>query len=219
MKYEIGPQKPDNLQEEWPGQFNIFSHFESFTGIPQPLFLITTRKENGKANACFHTWSCFSGDGGGFFAIMPGLMRHTHTYRNILREKEFCVNFIDASHYESCIKTIEHNAEDIDELQDAGFTEEPAAAVKAPRIREAFLSFECTLESDSDLSGIGVNAMIIGRVVHAARDAQQKDSASICSDKSFMYYIQNPADFTTGKPNSNAVAQLRLVREDHTINS
>lgn len=214
MKYEIGPQRPESLKEEWPGQFDIFSHFESYTGIPQPLFLITTRKENGKTNACFHTWSCFSGDNGGFFAIMPGLMQHTHTYRNIQRDKEFCVNFIDASYYNACIKTIEHNEEDIDELLDAGFTEEPAAALKAPRIKEAFLTFECTLESTADLSGKGLNAMVIGRVVHASREQQQKDPFAICSDKSFMYYIQTPANYITGEPHKNAVAQLRLVQED-----
>ena len=64
MKYEIGTQKPDNLKEYWPGQYDFFSHFEYVSGIPHALFLITTRKENGNANACFASWSCFSGDSG-----------------------------------------------------------------------------------------------------------------------------------------------------------
>lgn len=214
MKYEIGPQKPENLAEEWPGQFNFFSHFEYLTGIPHTLFLISTRKANGKTNACFHTWSCFSGDSGGFFAIMPGLMQHTHTYENILRDKEFCVNFISPAYYDACVKTIEHNTEEIDELENAGFTGEAASEVKAPRIKEAFLTFECRLESTTDLSGKGLNAMIIGKVIHAALDSRHRDIAAVCSDDSFMFYIHTPTDFKTGQPTRNAIAKLQAIREE-----
>ena len=93
MKYEIGIQKPDNLKEYWPGQYDLFSHYEYISGIPHALFLITTNKENGKANACYHSWSAFSGDSGGFFAVLTGLMQHTHTYKTFCAKKNFALIF------------------------------------------------------------------------------------------------------------------------------
>ena len=38
MKIEIGNTKPDNFIDRWPGEFNIFSHFEMALGIPHALF-------------------------------------------------------------------------------------------------------------------------------------------------------------------------------------
>lgn len=212
MKYEIGMQKPNTLKEYWPGQYDFFSHFEYVSGIPHALFLITTLKENGKTNACFHSWSSFSGDSGGFYAIMPGLMQHTHTYQNILREKEFCINFISADYYDACQHSIKNNDADIDELINSGFTPEQAKTVKTPRIKEAFLTFECTLEQVSDLSGKGISAMIVGKVMNTAIDEQHKDVESVCDD--FMFYIHAPKDLATGEGEKGAVAQLKVVRDE-----
>ena len=64
MKIEIGASRPANSIEKWPGEFEVFSHYETTLGIPHALFLITTVKANGKPNACFQSWSSFCGDGG-----------------------------------------------------------------------------------------------------------------------------------------------------------
>lgn len=211
MKFEVGETRSEAFAEDWPGQYDVFSHLEFACGVPSVMFLITTLKENGKPNACLHAWSTFSGDGGGFFAVMPGLMQSTHTYRNILRDKEFCVNFLSPDYYDRCIETIKQNGDDVDELAAGGFTAEPAKTVKPPRIREAFLSYECTLESSSDLSGKGCNAMIIGRVRHAAVD-EGRGMAEICGENGFMFNVHSPKDPETGKGGQSAVAQLRAVK-------
>ena len=65
------------------------------------MFAITTWKENGKPNVCFHSWSCFHGDKTAFFAVMGNLYQHTHTYANIKREKCFCINFLPISYYDT----------------------------------------------------------------------------------------------------------------------
>lgn len=212
MKFEVGSKKPENFSESWEGQYDVFSHFEYISGIPSVMFMITTLKENGRPNACLHAWSTFSGDRDGFFAIMAGLMQHTHTYKNILRDKEFCINFLDSSYYDSCIKTIEHNNEEDDEFLIGGFTPEPGRTIKPPRIKEAFLSYECTLESFTDLSGSGLNSMIIGRVQHAAIDESFKNIDSICGKKGFMFNIHCPKDAITGEGDKSAVASLKVVK-------
>ena len=206
MKYEFGTERPEQLKEYWPGQYELFSHYEYLSGVPHALFLITTRKENGMANACYHTWSAFSGDGGGFFVVLTGLMQHTHTYKNILREKEFCVNFLSPAYDAQCKKTIVDNGDEVDEIVSSGLTTEAARIVAMPRVKEAFLTFECLLESVSDLSGKGVSAMIVGRVVNAAVDENHKDIASWC--KNFTYYIHAPKDPATGEGEDEAWAVL-----------
>jgi len=133
-------------------------------------------------------------------------------YKNILREKEFCINFINPDYYEACQKTIKNNGEDADELLDAGFTPENAASIKTPRIKEAFIGFECKLESVSDLSGKRISAMIIGRVVNAAIDENHKYINAVCGEKGFMFYIHAPKDLATGEGEQGAIAQLRTMR-------
>lgn len=211
MKIELTETKPEHYKEYWQGQYDIFSHIEFVCGVPSVMFMITTLKDNGKPNACFHTWSTFSGDKGGFFAIMAGLMQHTHTYRNILRDKEFCVNFLSAEYYDACMKTIAENKEEIDELAAAGLTAEPSVLIKPPRIKEAFLCYECTFESACDLSGAGVNAMVIGRVRRAAVEEQHGSIEAVCGNHSFMYNVHSPKDAKTGEGETSAVAKLQVV--------
>ena len=79
MKIQIGEAFPDYFQPAYPEEFQLFSHFETAAAIPSPLFAITTWKQNGKPNVCFHAWSCFHGDSAAFFAVMGNLYQHTHT--------------------------------------------------------------------------------------------------------------------------------------------
>ena len=73
MKIEIGKDFPKYFKPSYPEEFELFSHFEVTAGIPTVLFAITTWKENGKPNVCFHSWSCFHGDKTAFFAVMGNL--------------------------------------------------------------------------------------------------------------------------------------------------
>ena len=67
MKVEMGRTFPANFKALYPEEFELFSHFEVTAAIPTVLFAITTWKENGKPNVCFHAWSCFHGDKTAFF--------------------------------------------------------------------------------------------------------------------------------------------------------
>ena len=212
MKIEIGSSKPDNFIDRWDGEFRIFSHFEMALGIPHSLFLITTLKENGKPNACFQSWSSFSGDEGGYFALTP-LVRTTHTYRNILRTREFCINFISARYFDACYETIRNNTEETDEIAAGGFTAEEGSCIRSPRIREAFMSLECALQSESDLSGRGITALIIGRVLSAAVDEDYINGARKYGQDGFMYYLYDLQDFASGDQGERKVASLNILRK------
>jgi len=123
-KIEMGTSKPENFVPTWDGQYDFFSHLEFACGIPNLMFAVTTLKENGKSNVCFHSWSTFCGDGQAFHAILGGLSQHGHTYKNIARTGEFVVNFLSKDYYDNLIKTIQQNSEDTDEFEAGGFTKE-----------------------------------------------------------------------------------------------
>ena len=213
MKIEIGSIKPDNFVDRWAGEFRIFSHFEMALGIPHALFLITTLKENGIPNACFQSWSSFSGDSGGYFAITP-LLKTTHTYQNIMRTKEFCINFISARYFDACYKTILNNSYDTDEIAAGGFTPEQAQCINVPRLQEAFLSLECTLHTNTDLSGMGITSLVIGKVLLAAMDSDYLNgSANKYGQNGFMYYLYDLQDFASGDQGERKIASLNILRK------
>ena len=152
MKIEIGTDFPKYFKPLYREEFDLFA--------------ITTWKENGQPNVCFHSWSCFHGDKTAFFAVMGNLYQHTHTYANIQRDKCFCINFLPLSYYDKLVATIHHNNIEDDEFAVGNFTLSDAKSIHAPVIQEAFLNMECVLKDIQDLSGSGITSMVIGQVQH-----------------------------------------------------
>jgi flavin reductase (DIM6/NTAB) family NADH-FMN oxidoreductase RutF len=199
MKCEIGDQRPARIREQWSNQRYILSPQEYLCGVPQALFLITTRNENGKSNACQHMWCAFGGDSGLCFSILTGIKQNTRMYKNILRDQAFCINFMTNEYDANCNATLHSNAEAANEIEACGLTAEPASVISVPRIKEAFLSVECTLRSCEDLSGKGITAMIVGKVINAVVDEAHRDVDS--AENHFTYHIHAPKARTTDEGN------------------
>jgi len=213
MKLEIGEQRPEHFKTYWPGQYEVFSHFEYACGIPSVLFAITTLKANGKPNVCFNGWSSFAGSGDGYYVIMPGMSHKGHTYQNILRTGAFVVNFLGKDYFDACAATIEQNAEETDEVKAGGFTQEPAARVDCLRLQEAFLCLECRFEREIRLSESAPSSLLIGRVVHvAAQEAYAKGIDAKYGEDGFMFNIHAPKNLKTGEGKPSAVAVCKIVR-------
>ena len=193
-----------------------------FVGIPlriggarSPEYSITTWKENGKPNVCFHSWSCFHGDKTAFFAVMGNLYQHTHTYANIKRDRCFCINFLPSSYYNNLVNTIHHNEMDEDEFAAGGFSLSGAKTIHAPVIDEAFLSMECTLKEIQDLSGAGITAMVIGQVRHiSVEESYAQGYARRYGRDGFMMLIPAPQNLVTGEPNRSAIATVQIEKCD-----
>ena len=215
MKIEIEKDFPQYFKPAYPEEFELFSHFEVTAGIPTVLFAITTWKENGKPNVCFHSWSCFHGDKTAFFAVMGNLYQHTHTYANIQREKCFCINFLPISCYDRLVNTIHKNERDDDEFAAGGFTVSNAKTIHAPTISEAFLTMECTLKEIQDLSGAGITAMVIGQVQHISVEEAYAQGYELRYGKDgFMLLVPAPQDLVTGEPNPSAIATVHIEKYD-----
>ncbi len=212
-KMEMGTVKPENFVPTWDGQYDFFSHLEFACGIPNLLFAITTLKENGRPNVCFHSWSTFCGDGQAFHAILGGLSQYNHTYKNIKRTGEFVVNFLSKDYYDGLVKTIQQNGDDTDEFEAGGFTVEAASTVNAPRIQEAFLCLECKLTQSLDLSGAGIIALITGKVEHiAVREEFAKGIDEKYGENGFMFNIHSPKDLATGQGDMSGIGVMKIAR-------
>ena len=215
MKLEVGRKRPDNFMPLSPEEFELFSHLELVSAIPQALFAVTTWKENGKPNICFHSWSCFHGDKTAFFAVMGGLYQHTHTFANIKRDKCFGINFLPVSFYDRLIETINNNGDDTDEFKAGGFTAEEAKTVNVPLIKEAFLSMECVLSDISDLSGAGITAMVTGEVQRITIDEEYtKGYEKRYGKDGFMLLAPGPQNVITGEPKKTVIANVNIERFD-----
>ncbi|HIY30082.1 MAG TPA: flavin reductase [Candidatus Mediterraneibacter avicola] len=215
MKIEIGSDFPKYFKPSYPEEFELFHHFEVTAGIPTVLFAVTTWKENGKPNVCFHSWSCFHGDKTAFFAVMGNLYQHTHSYKNIQREKCFGINFLPISSYDRLVDTIHHNELDDNEFDVGGFTLYDGKKIHAPMIREAFVNMECTLKDIQDLSGSGITAMIIGQVMHVLVEKEYAQGYDKRYGKDgFMMLVPAPQNLVTGDPNQSAIATLNIEKYD-----
>lgn len=213
MKIEIGIERPSFFQPAYPEEFDLFSHLELAAAIPQVLFAVTTWKENGKPNVCFHSWSCFHGDRTAFFAVLGNLYQHTHTYANIKRTRGFAVNFLPVHYYDALLETIRQNELDADEFSAGGFTLENARTISAPIIQESFLTLECSLKSMEDLSGAGITAMVVGQVRHCWIDADLSPE-SRCGKARYMLLMPGAQNLSTGEPNPSIIASLTIEKRD-----
>lgn len=213
MKYEISDTIPHHFVPDWPGQYDIFSHFEFTCGIPQAVFAVTTRKDNGKPNVCPQTWSSFSGNKSGYYAILGGLSPESHTYRNILRERVFCVNFLSPSYYDAMMQSIRHNGDDDDEFAVCGFHTEEARTSSAPRIAEAFLTLECELAQRVEVPDSDGFSLLVGRVRQAAvEEAYARGIDQKYGAEGFFFNIHSPVDLPSGRCAPVGVATLEIRR-------
>ncbi len=199
MKPEISTEMPSYLEEAWPAKYTLFSWLEYAANIPYPVFIISTFKENGKPNACLHSWGCLGGDHKGYSSILT-MLRSYHTAANILRSGERCINFPSAEHHAEWMPTIEHNGIDNDEIADSGFTVEPQV-VHAPRIAEYLINLECELEWERALSGDTDWHIFAGRVVHLATNEAvfELDPERRMQPISTMYNLPSTLHPLTGK--------------------
>ena len=169
MKHEIGTDQPPYLVEDWPGKYDIFSWLEYVVTVPNPIFVVTTRKANGAANANLHSWGLLVGERDHYTSLLA-MLDFTHTFANIVREGEWCLNYPAVTHYPQCFETIHCNGPDNDEIVDAGLTAEPARAVAAPRIAECAINLECKLDWHRPLYAEGRWHLFVGRILHVAMD-------------------------------------------------
>jgi len=130
--------------------------------IVRPVVVVTTISEEGIPNAApFSFNSPISFDPPLYgFSCSP----EHDTWKNIQKNGEFVVNVVGKD-----LGDLMHILEKdfpygVDEIKEAGLTEEKAKKVKPPRIKEAKAWMECKMERSIEL---GDHVWIVGRVLEA----------------------------------------------------
>ncbi|MCU0916807.1 MAG: flavin reductase [Planctomycetes bacterium] len=170
MKHEFSIARPEGVKELFPGQFQIFSWLDHVVTAPGLITLVTTRKADGRPNACLHAWGMLVGGQEGYSSVLA-VSRRGHTYANMVREGQWCVCIPPWRLRQECFATIQCNREDNDEITDAGLTVEEAVVVRAPRIAECPICLECQGAWDHELAAGDGNHIFVGKVIHAAFEA------------------------------------------------
>ena len=173
MKKELStmPQSMTNMETYG------FSWMEFVTAIPAPLFVVTSFKSNGKANACLQSWACFNGDEKGFYAVLSHVNKAGHMYQTI-KESGICIiNFPSADIYDRCTETIRNNQWETDEITSSGMTWEPGSIVNAPKINECFLALECHYMWEREIVEGNDHVLLCLKIVSICMDEAHLDEA------------------------------------------
>lgn len=107
--------------------------------FPQPVLIIATYDEEGKANAMNAAWGGIVGRD----EIMIDLSQHKTT-DNLKKNRAFTVSFADVEHVVACDYVgIVSGAQESDKMKKAGFTTTKSTFVNAPIINELPVTMEC----------------------------------------------------------------------------
>ena len=88
-----------------------------------------------------------------------------HTLKNARATGEFCFNMVTQTVWQQMVDTANGFPEDDSEFAETGLTPIPSVRVKAPRVKEAPIHFECKLERVLEL-GPKRQALLIGEVIY-----------------------------------------------------
>lgn len=212
MKMELPVQVPDCIKESWEGQFEVFPWYYFAIDLPSPIFIITTLKDNGLANAQLSTWGMIAGSGNEPKFI---LMVHNYTETRKLIEKtgEFVINFPDISLKDKFRNTIKPFDADTDEIMASGLQHDTPVKVKAPRVKECFAHFECKLDWIQDIEKEAkFSSLVQGSIVHAAieENVLDDDLKTTCEKRKWVFNVHEMVNPKTGNHESGFLAALDM---------
>lgn len=193
-----------------------FSWMDFVTAIPSPLFVATTYKDNGKANACLQSWATFTGNGDGFFAILSAVNKAGHLYKTLTQTGVCVLNFFSAEHYDRCAATIRNNGWEADEIAASGLTAESASLVNAPRIRECFLALECEYAWEKPLVDGSDHTLVCLKVKNVCMDEDHLDESKLgrYGETGYLYNVHHPlSPETYGGRAHDYLAVLNKIRD------
>ncbi len=136
---------------------------------PRPIALASTVDTKGNVN--LSPFSFFN-----VFSANPPIMIFSpsrrgrdnttkHTYENVKEHPEVVINIVNYAIVEQMSLSSTEYGDDINEFKKAGFTEVASEVVRPPRVGEAPVSFECTVDKVIELGEDGgAGNLVISRV-------------------------------------------------------
>ena len=213
MKKEFS-NKPESFTEIWPGQMEWFSWHYYLAAVPSPVFLVTSYKSNKTENAALQSWSTFTATGGEYICLLGSVSKSQHLYQT-LKETKCCVlNFPSKDIYDKCLKTIDNNDFDKDEITASGLTAEKAVKVNAPRVKECFLNVECELLWEHEIVPGGQTVTIALKAVQIAMDSDRYDESKLgrYGKTGYIYNVDSRQNPDTGEVYPECLGVLEIEK-------
>jgi flavin reductase (DIM6/NTAB) family NADH-FMN oxidoreductase RutF len=145
--------------------------------LPRPIAVISTRNIDGSNNVAPFSFFTAVSASPMIIAFCPMIRTSTNQLKdtplNIFREKEFVVNIVSESIIEKINLTSTELPYGEDEFKFSGLTPLDSVAVKAKRIKESLIHFECIFRDKLSYGeNAGAGQIITGEVirVHIAED-------------------------------------------------
>lgn len=156
--------------------------------LPRPIAVVSTRNSDGSNNVAPFSFFTAVSASPMIIAFCPMIRSSTNqikdTPRNIFREKEFVVNIVSENIVEKINLTSTELPYGEDEFKLAGLTPIDSVMIKAKRIKESLIHFECILRdhlSYGDQAGAG--QIITGEVIKIHIDKSIYDNGKIITEK------------------------------------
>ena len=169
------------------GEFSQNYKFLIGSILPRPIAVVSTINEDGSNNVAPFSFFTAVSAKPMIIAFSPlirsatGLMKDTP--RNILREKEFVINFVNEDIAEKVNQTSTELPYGEDEFQFAGLTAISSEKVKAKRIQESPIHFECIFRDELNYGDDpGCGRIMTGEVVKVHVREDLLDSGRISTD-------------------------------------
>lgn len=172
---------------EYPeGSLAWQSVYKLMTGaiVPRPIGWISTISTDGVPNLAPYSFFNAVCSNPPTVLFCPAIRGFTHspkdTLTNARETGEFVVNIVSESTAHAMNITATDFEPEVDEFEVAGVTKVPSIAVKAPRVGESLVHFECKVTQIVTIGEhIGSASIVIGQIVHIHVD----DSVLIGTDK------------------------------------
>ncbi len=187
-----------------------FSWMEHVLAVTSPLVVVTGYKKNGLPNATMQSWLTFSGENGAY-CLFANVNKNGHMYASLKETGGLVINFPSKDIFLKCMKSIEHNGYDDDEIVLSGLTAEPAAKIHAPRIKECFLNLECEYLWEKELFPGSYNTAVCVKIIHICMDEAHYDAEKQgrYGETGYLYNIHSPRNPETGKVEETCVGVIQ----------
>lgn len=137
--------------------------------VPRPIAWVTSVSAEGLVNAAPFSYFNVACIEPMMISVSIGrkpgsIMKDTS--RNIQATGEFVVNMVDIHNVEAVNQTSADYPPELSEVVEVGLTTQPSVAVKAPRLAESRIHFECRLHQIVTLGEPAAFDLVIGEVMH-----------------------------------------------------
>jgi flavin reductase (DIM6/NTAB) family NADH-FMN oxidoreductase RutF len=151
--------------------------------VPRPIAWVSSVSADGILNvAPFSFFNCFAANPLilGFAPTFTDDRPKKDTLANVIALGEFVINIATEATLERMDATGRPYPPDADEFVIAGLTPAPAIRVRAPRVAESPINFECRLHQLVQLGeGEGSGTLVLGHAVHVHVDDGVMDGTRI----------------------------------------